>query len=1027
MKVLQEKEFAEILNRAGEWQCWQTGIELRYADTQLLLLREMLPMLGYHPCSYRDFRMLVGLTFEESAWTPLDLAETAILEVFLPSQSVVLRRNQPASDRIGSAVLDPNPACVTKLLAAVVDHIDTLLEDWYPTLGTRFMHTSEGKLLVTRVIPCPQCLDTCIEDHARLDPLGNDLASKLLHQGGRGASRRSQSVSPSRLLQRISWDSYASDRDSGMGDSQKASEEGAWNRCRSPRDRSSASQDIQPSPVYCFTVESCILSTFSTSSSVICPVHKNLSLRHLAPDLVFLDLGDQYLIHPEAMKRGRLLGRGAFGFVFQGTCLSKRVSGNTPLDVALKMLQPVSPGSVAPPADLLAYKAAESKWDREPLQYACKAYTTARQELQILSSLRHPHIVSLVGMTAKPLALVLELAPLGALDARLKDYRRSGAKVHPIVVQILIIQIGRALEYLHQQHIIYRDLKSENVLVWALPVPTEEVEPGRWMARIHAKLGDYGISRSTLPTGSKGFGGTEGFMAPEILRFNGEEEYNEKVDCFSFGMWMYELVSLRQPFEGFESVKETMLEGGRPPLTLRRNQCDSGSEGVGHPCNRSYDIEESCIRKRMEVKAKLSRALKNLTVFRGEKGIISGNQEGSGRIRCPSSRPSAAHIVSVASAPEFLRLIDVVSLETQKAILCATVTEPGGHKTELWLSRCGCALDILSCDESENCWKSYHGLPGIPETVTAMSAISSDSIWTGDLRGTLRSYSVLDFSLQFQYTLESDAPEPSPVRHIVALPSMTRVAIALANGRLFICDPSVCPAGNVREEGTFLLTELAGPSASMFAVATRLLEPGSCELWCGQSEGLLSVFTLRGGMVTAQDVAVHSDPLIDKLDVLQVTTWKEADYVWTYVYPGCLVYQWSCNDRRICGKLDCSKLVPCSESLASIAIDEHLSPGRCQVTSLCIMERELYVGTTWGCVIVADAGSMTPLTVFRPYEEDVRVIVPLGGSSSCLLATVGKGYRNLISRYAGASSLDPSLNRDIYAIIWQTSHWLQEF
>ena len=38
-----------------------------------------------------------------------------------------------------------------------------------------------------------------------------------------------------------------------------------------------------------------------------------------------------------------------------------------------------------------------------------------------------------------------------------------------------------------------------------------------------------GISRSTLPAGTKGFAGTEGFMAPEIMRYNGEEEYTEKV------------------------------------------------------------------------------------------------------------------------------------------------------------------------------------------------------------------------------------------------------------------------------------------------------------------------------------------------------------------------------------------------------------------------------------------------------------------------------------------------------------------
>ena len=60
--------------------------------------------------------------------------------------------------------------------------------------------------------------------------------------------------------------------------------------------------------------------------------------------------------------------------------------------------------------------------------------------------------------------------------------------------------------------------------------------------QVYAKLADYGISRPTLPTGAKGFGGTEGFMAPEIVKYNGEEEYTEKVDCFSFGMFIYELV-----------------------------------------------------------------------------------------------------------------------------------------------------------------------------------------------------------------------------------------------------------------------------------------------------------------------------------------------------------------------------------------------------------------------------------------------------------------------------------------------------
>lgn len=73
----------------------------------------------------------------------------------------------------------------------------------------------------------------------------------------------------------------------------------------------------------------------------------------------------------------------------------------------------------------------------------------------------------------------------------------------------------------------------------------------------------------SLPSGTKGFGGTEGFMAPEIIKYNGEEEYTEKVDCFSFGMFVYELLTMHQPFENHESVKESILEGHRPALTYR--------------------------------------------------------------------------------------------------------------------------------------------------------------------------------------------------------------------------------------------------------------------------------------------------------------------------------------------------------------------------------------------------------------------------------------------------------------------------
>lgn len=107
------------------------------------------------------------------------------------------------------------------------------------------------------------------------------------------------------------------------------------------------------------------------------------------------------------------------------------------------------------------------------------------------------------------------------------------------------------MEYLHEHRIIYRDLKCENVLTWRFPPPFSAITD------VLVKLGDYGISRSAFPSGgAKGFGGTEGFMAPEIMRYNGEQEYTEKVSRFPkvkliFSIWNdFFSNNSRAPFPG---------------------------------------------------------------------------------------------------------------------------------------------------------------------------------------------------------------------------------------------------------------------------------------------------------------------------------------------------------------------------------------------------------------------------------------------------------------------------------------------
>lgn len=209
----------------------------------------------------------------------------------------------------------------------------------------------------------------------------------------------------------------------------------------------------------------------------------------------------------------------------------------------------------------------KARWNKEPIKCACDAYLNARKELSILLSLRHNNIVPLIGIAVRPLCLCLSLAPKGSLNNVLQLFKRAGCRLPVNVIKRIITQTASALQYLHSCQIIYRDLKSENVLVWSIPEPQNLTSP------VHVKLADYGVSRAILASGTKGLAGTPPFIAPEIIRHNGEESYTEKVDCFSFGMFLYELIALKQPFlEGNSelvsaNLKGHVLSGGRPSLS----------------------------------------------------------------------------------------------------------------------------------------------------------------------------------------------------------------------------------------------------------------------------------------------------------------------------------------------------------------------------------------------------------------------------------------------------------------------------
>ncbi|KAK6640323.1 hypothetical protein RUM44_012009 [Polyplax serrata] len=915
---------AQELDIRTEWVLWQTGMSLQYGSVTLFKMREIL--LGMKTISV-DYRQLKFRLQQEGSWLDMDLSSSSILEIYFPVDSVIVKRNLTDREEFQILHLNPNLENVAKLLALAIDHIDILLEDWYPTLGTRFVHTSEGKFLVTRLIPCPKCwlenIDRLSSHHSIFQNLNDHLFQEDMRDRHKWHSR----------------ESIISDGDSGVG-AESVDSSRKTSTDDHPEAREEAVSIESNLQVFSWMVEECILAACK-SNSVSCPSHGEVLLSAIAPDTIFIDLGERYLIKNEVIRRGSLLGRGAFGFVFRGSCKIRGVQEE--VDAALKMLHPVQPGLQERHSAIMAYKVTQGKWDRDPLQYACKAYCTARQELNILLNLRHPNIVPLIGVCTRPLALILDLAPQGALDATLKNYRRSGAKLVPDCLQEIILQVAKAIEYLHQQRIIYRDLKSENVLVWNFPLPFQNAT-----TPVHVKLADYGISRLTLPSGSKGFGGTEGFMAPEIMKYNGEEEYTEKVDCFSFGMFIYELLTLHQPFEGHESVKECILEGGRPPLTYRET------------------VYPSCILDLM---------------------VLCWSQR-------PRDRPSASQIVSIASSPEFIQLYDCTALDHVENVNNATVSvimnpDENTYHGEFWVAG-DTRIDLMTATQYG--WDSY-GSMQISTPATSLSLINNE-IWVGDEMGNLYAYKTGTCSLCWKYVL-GDAP----IVAILGLEELNRVAIGLSNGRLFLVRSDSTPTTASMAEGSFVLTEL-GSSEKLFSLAHTQTDTHTSEIWVGEASGYISIFTIKEEIVTGHDCINHYNPIIEKVDRVEIVS-NHGSVLCSYVYPGCMVYQWDTEAKHITATLDCTKLVPCSESLKPLTLED-LSE-KCQVTAVSVFDSCVYVGTAWGCVIVAERTCLYPLMVFRPFEEEVKFILPLivcnevkGKRTEIVLG--GKGYRSLSNR-----------------------------
>ena len=216
--------------------------------------------------------------------------------------------------------------------------------------------------------------------------------------------------------------------------------------------------------------------------------------------------GYQYVqVHPS-----QVLGTGSYGSVVKATLESHH------LPCAAKILHPIFFRSDDPGQENFV-----ARFD---------------QECRLLRDLKHPCIVSFLGLVQDPHnrrpILLMEL-----MEESLTSFLELSSIPLPYYTQVNITHdITQALAYLHTNRVIHRDLSSNNVLV---------------NAGNQAKVTDFGMSKivDVNPRMTRSrftqCPGTPAFMPPEALR--SRPRYSDKLDTFSAGVLIVQIITRRFP------------------------------------------------------------------------------------------------------------------------------------------------------------------------------------------------------------------------------------------------------------------------------------------------------------------------------------------------------------------------------------------------------------------------------------------------------------------------------------------------
>lgn len=162
--------------------------------------------------------------------------------------------------------------------------------------------------------------------------------------------------------------------------------------------------------------------------------------------------------------------------------------------------------------------------ESESVRSEKQVFLTANKE-------KHPFLLNLhcCFQTENRIYFVMEYVSGGDLMWHIQKSRFSARRAKFYACEVLV-----ALKYFHDNGIIYRDLKLDNILL---------------TTQGHIKIGDYGLCKENMwyknTTGT--FCGTPDFMAPEIVA---GKQYDRSVDWWAFGVLMFQMLLCQSPFKG---------------------------------------------------------------------------------------------------------------------------------------------------------------------------------------------------------------------------------------------------------------------------------------------------------------------------------------------------------------------------------------------------------------------------------------------------------------------------------------------